>query len=285
MKHHVLTATLAGLTLLAPLGASASSPDEGWTYSLVPYLWLPSLDAELNTPVSPSGGSSSDTANVSVDDSDILGNLDAGFMLTGTASKGRWIIGTDVMYVGLSSDHGVLKSVDLNLGSGPINVATASVSGDVNVELDAWVWTMLGGYALVQQPRASLAILGGFRYLGMEVETNWNLAADITGTGPGGATATLARSGSSKISEDYWTAIVALGGRVALGESNWYANGYVDVGSGSSVFTWQGAAGIGYAFGWGDVVLDYRYLYYSQDDEAIDNLSLGGLALGAVFRF
>lgn len=30
--------------------------------------------------------------------------------------------------------------------------------------------------------------------------------------------------------------------------------------------TWQVVAGVGYAFKWGDVILDYRYLYYSQDN-------------------
>jgi hypothetical protein len=43
---------------------------------------------------------------------------------------------------------------------------------------------------------------------------------------------------------------------------------------------------IGYAFKWGDIVFDYRYLYYSQsDDKLIDNISFGGFALGANFRF
>jgi hypothetical protein len=45
-------------------------------------------------------------------------------------------------------------------------------------------------------------------------------------------------------------------------------------------------AGIGYAWRWGDMVFDYRYLYYSMSGERlIDNLSFGGFALGANFRF
>jgi hypothetical protein len=45
-------------------------------------------------------------------------------------------------------------------------------------------------------------------------------------------------------------------------------------------------AGIGYAFEWGEVVLDYRYLSYSQDDgKLVEELSLGGGALGATFHF
>jgi hypothetical protein len=87
-------------------------------------------------------------------------------------------------------------------------------------------------------------------------------------------------------SEDVWAGIVGAKGRAMLGESNWFVNDYVDVGGASSLFTWQGAAGSGYAFKWGEMLFDYRYLYYSQGgDKLIDNLSLGGFALGANFRF
>jgi opacity protein-like surface antigen len=87
-------------------------------------------------------------------------------------------------------------------------------------------------------------------------------------------------------SENIWAGIVGARGRLNFGDSNWFANGYVDVGGSSSVFTWQGVAGVGYAFKWGDVILDYRYLYYSQDEgKLIDNMNFGGLALGANFRF
>ena len=76
-------------------------------------------------------------------------------------------------------------------------------------------------------------------------------------------------------------------GRAKLGASDWFVNYYADVGGWSDLFTWQGAAGIGYAFRWGDALLDYRYLYYSQSgqDKLIDNISFGGFALGVNFRF
>jgi hypothetical protein len=71
-----------------------------------------------------------------------------------------------------------------------------------------------------------------------------------------------------------------------LGETHWFVNYYADIGGGSDAFTWQGAAGVGYAFKWGEIVFDYRYLYYSQSgDKLIDNLSFGGFGLGANFRF
>ena len=44
--------------------------------------------------------------------------------------------------------------------------------------------------------------------------------------------------------------------------------------------------GVGYAFKWGGVQLDYRYLYYDQSgDKLVQDMSLGGLALGVNFRF
>jgi len=126
-------------------------------------------------------------------------------------------------------------------------------------------------------------VLAGVRYLDFEATTSWQLDAAVAG--PAG-TAAFARTGSVGKSEDVLAGIVGAKGRVKLGDGNWFANYYADVGGSGSVFTWQGMAGVGYAFKWGEVVLDYRYLYYSQDgDRLIDNISFGGFALGANFKF
>lgn len=173
----------------------------------------------------------------------------------------------------------------MNPGSGPINISTSSLDAGAKADIKGLVWQIVGGYGLVQQPKASLDVLGGVRYLGLDARTKWNLRADVTSTGPSGATATFLRSGSADKSEDVWAGIIGARGRLNFGESNWFGNAYVDVGGGSA-FTWQGIAGVGYAFKWGDVVLDYRYLNYSQDDgKLLDHMSFGGLALGANFRF
>ena len=82
-----------------------------------------------------------------------------------------------------------------------------------------------------------------------------------------------------------WAGIVGAKGRVKLGESAWFVNYYTDIGGASSLFTWQDAAGIGCALRWGEILFDYRYLYYSQSgDKLIDNISFGGFALGVNFR-
>jgi hypothetical protein len=37
---------------------------------------------------------------------------------------------------------------------------------------------------------------------------------------------------------------------------------YLDVGTGDSKLTWQGIAGLGYAFSWAEVIGTWRYLDY-----------------------
>ena len=127
-------------------------------------------------------------------------------------------------------------------------------------------------------------LIAGVRYLSLKTTTNWNLNTDVTG--PNGNSIILPRSGSVRKSGNLTTGIVGAKGRVKLGESDWFVPFYVDVGGGNSVTTWQAAAGIGHAFKWGDVRLDYRYMSFDRnDDKLIQGLDMGGLALGVNFVF
>jgi len=284
VKKVLSTTALTGLCLVAmPDMALAQSADNGWKFSVMPYLWLPSVDGQLNYGPPRQGGGS---PNVSIDAEKVLDALEMAAMISGSARKDRWVIATDFIYLNMGTDKSKVRSVDLNPGPGRVNVATSSISGDVDVDLKGTIWTLAGGYSVVQTPGVNIDLVAGFRYLGLETTTDWKLKAAVTGT-HSGRTATFSRSGSVTQSEDIWTALIGSQGRFMLGDSPWFANYYLDVGGGSSVFTWQGAAGMGYAFKWGDVVLDYRYLYYGQDGDKklIDNISFGGLGLGLNFRF
>ena len=279
----VFASALAGLTLFAPLHASAQAAGDEWKFSVMPYFWLPSVDGKVNYGPPPPNGA---TAYVDVGTGSVLDALDFAFMINGEARKGRWLVGTDVIYLDFGSTDSEVRSVDLNPGTGRINVATSSLNTGTQSKLTGWLWTLVGGYAAIQEPRANLDVIGGFRYLNLNAQTDWQLTAAVTGTGPLGNTVTFARSGSVEKSDNLWAAIVGAKGRAKLGGSDWFVNYYADIGGASSLFTWQGAAGVGYAFRWGDVVLDYRYLYYKQSgDTLIQNLSFGGFALGANFRF
>jgi hypothetical protein len=53
-----------------------------------------------------------------------------------------------------------------------------------------------------------------------------------------------------------------------------------------SEFTWQAMGGVGYRFGWGNLVLVYRHIAWDfRSDEDLKNLSFTGPSLGAVFSF
>ncbi len=260
-----LAAALGGIALAASLPAAAQSDE--WKFSVMPYLWLPSVDGKLRYGPPPVNGG---TANVDVSSSNVLDALDFAFMINGQAKKGRWLVATDVIYMDLSADKSQVQSVDFNFGQGPVNVSSSQVGGTANAGLKGWVWTLVGGYSVIEEKKGNLDIIAGTRMLNLEANTSWELNAVVTGNGPAGQTRTFTRVGSDTKSETLWAGIVGAKGRVAFGESPWFANYYVDVGGASSLFTWQGAAGVGYSFKWGDVVLDYRYLYYSQSGDEAD---------------
>jgi len=229
----------------------------------------------------PSGGSAS--ANVSADESDVLSNLQMAFMIAGEARKGQWFIATDYMYLDLGKVDSKVKSVDFNPGSGPINVSTTQVGGSSDSSFKGSIWSLAGGYAVINDPSVSLDLLAGIRYLGLEASSQWDLNAAVTS--PSG-TQTFNRAGNVKKTTDVTTLIIGAKGRFKLGQSDWFIPYYADFGGDGSTYTWQVASGLGYGFKWGDVRLDYRHLTYGQDDDKLlQKIELGGFALGANFRF
>ncbi len=58
--------------------------------------------------------------------------------------------------------------------------------------------------------------------------------------------------------------------------SNWFGDYYMDVGTGQSDVTGQAQVGLGYSFGWSDLSLSYRHLYYNPGDSTrlVENLTL-----------
>jgi hypothetical protein len=272
------TRALAVLALLAPLCASAQAQADKWSYSVMPYLWLPSMDGTLRYSA-PAGGAS---PTVGMDTDTLLSDLDMAIMISGEARKGRWLIATDYIYLDLGGDSSKVKSVDFNSGSGPVNVATTALDSGTQTKVKGTVWTLVGGYAAVQDPRHTLDVIGGVRYLGVKAKADWQLSATVTA--PGGAQ-TFPASGSVSQSEELWDAIVGVKGRVKLGQGNWFMPYYFDAGAGDSMLTWQGMLGVGHAFKWGEVIFAYRSLSYEQGgSKLVEDLNIRGFGLGVNFR-
>ena len=271
---------LAIVPLINPSGAAAQAPADRWTYSLTPYLWLPSMEGNLRYGPPPLGGAS---ANVSIDADTLLGGLNMVFMGAAEARKGRWSITTDLMYIDIGSDSSKISSIDFNPGGGPINIATASIDLGTETQVKATAWTLIGGYSAIYQPRATMDIVGGFRYLNMKATTDWQLSATVVG--PAGSQ-NFAQSGSVSKSQDFLDAIVGVRGQFKVGDGNWFVPYHFDVGAGDSKLTWQAIVGVGYAYKWGDLLFSYRYLTYETgSDKLMKDLTLSGVGMGVKFRF
>ena len=276
----IVTAILAIPSLLLALPARAQSDSDSWRFSVMPYLWLPGMSGSLRYGPPSVGGA---TPHVSVDGQTLLGALDFGLLLAGEARKGKWMIATDLMYLDLSGDKGGVKSIDFNPGPGPLNAFNTSLSVATTTKLKTSVWSVVGGYNAVNDARVTLDVIGGFRYLNVEASTDWRLSAVVAGPGGG---LNFPAAGSVTKSEDLLDGIVGIRGRLKLGGGNWFVPYHLDVGAGSSKLTWQGLLGVGHAYKWGDAVLAYRILSYQMGgNKLIEDMELGGFAIGANFRF
>jgi hypothetical protein len=266
LKQHALAASLAGLALASLPAAAESAADDQWAFTVTPYLWLPNINGTLKFQLPNLNAST----GVETGPNDYLENLDFALMISGEARKGKWSVFTDVIYLDFSDENSRVRTFDGAFVQPSIDVGTQS-------SLTGGVWTLVGGYAAVQEPKATLDVIGGFRYLDIEASADWTLS------GPLGK---LPSSGSISQSEGLWDAIVGVRGQVKLGDGNWSMPYYADIGSGQSSLTWQAMAGVAYSWSWGDVGLVYRHLTYDMDDnKLLQDVEFSGPALGATFRF
>jgi len=249
--------------------------DDAWEFQFTPYLWLPTISGALNYAPAPSGGGPS----VDVGPVDWIDLLNGAALFNGGARKGRLTVSADFVYLSLKSDRDKVVSVR---DSGRIPVEpTRNIATETKFEGSSW--TLAAGYALRQAEKNTLHVVGGVRYLTLDVRTSWNLALDITTPDSGVA---LPAEGSRKQGVELWDGILGLRGNLGLGDSRWSLPYYLDVGSGSSDLTWQALAGFSYSYGWGELMLVYRHLDYDEGSgELLKRLALSGPTLGARFRF
>lgn len=90
-----LTAALL-LALVSPRQVAAQQPDNGWKFTLAPYLLFPHMSGDVQ--VGPAGTS------IDASPGDIFSNLQFGAMLAAEARNNEWAIGFDGLYMDLSKD-------------------------------------------------------------------------------------------------------------------------------------------------------------------------------------
>ena len=255
--------------LLSSATVSADS-DNSWDFGLSIYGWFPDISG--TTRFSPSGEGQDFTVEIG----DIVDNLQ--FTLQGSfdARKNNWGFFTDAIYLDLGNTDSVIREGTIGDTNLPVDV-----TADVGFDMKSLIWTTAAYYRLVNEPDRSFDLLGGVRYADVEQSMRWAFNGNI------GQIPLPGREGDAKISASYWDFVIGLRGRAGFGQNaSWFIPYYLDIGTGDSDFTWQAAAGIGYAFSWGEIAGLWRYLDYDlPSDKPIADITVSGPALGVVFRW
>jgi len=270
-----------GLSALALFAAGAAparadvdyarNPYDGdWHFSLAPYLWVPGFDGNFRFGIPPGG---SGNPNVHSGPADILSLLNVAFMINGDMRKNKWSLFADFIYVDLTDDKAQVRSIT---GPGgqieiPVNVASKT-------SLESTILTLGVAYSVYHDRNSMVDVFLGTRYLESRLGLDWNFTGPVT---------FLPHAGNLRERTDLWDAIIGVKGRNGFTGTHWFIDWYGDVGTGESTLTYQALAGVGYAFNWGDITLNYRYMHYGENGESklIQDMSLPGLSLGVRFHF
>jgi hypothetical protein len=254
---------------LAPSCVIAEDISDEWQFAISLYGWFPDIGG--NTQLPAGGGSSID-----VDINTLLDHL----KMTGQAGfeiqKGHWGAFTDIVYLDVGDSKSQTRG--LEIGGQPL---PGSIEASANFDLKSTIWTLAGSYRSLASPAATLDWLAGARLASIDQDLDWQFTGDF------GQITPPPRTGSRGASVDQWDAIVGIKGRFGFGaDHKWVMPFYVDVGAGDSDLTWQAMLGFGYAFGWGDLGVAWRYLDYElKSDGPIGELNFNGPAVGVNFRW
>ncbi len=242
VRHQAVLLAVALLSA-APLHA------EGWTQEFAPYVWGAGMDGTV--------GVRDVTADVNMNFSDIVDNLQMAFMGAYRASRDRYSITVDGVYMALGTTlHGPggLSKLDVDVNQGAL-------------EVDA-------GYEVVDR----FVVFGGLRYNDLETQLKLN-----------GALGNIRKVDAS---ESWVDPVIGAHYTIPFADK-WSATFRGDIGGFGvgSDFAWQGIATLRWQAtpGFGVVAL-YRYISMDYDngsgrDYFKYDVALFGPALGMVFTF
>ena len=254
------------LTAAGPVVAQSSAGADAWAWRATIYGWAPSIHSTTQYGFADGGSISAEA-----DPGGYLKKLKFAFMGTLEARRGPWTFLGDAIYLNLGDVKSKVTSI-----TGPSGNVVIPIDAGTRSELKGGVLTLEGGYAILQTPGARADLVGGARYLRLKSKLDWELS---------GPTGGLAAEGGVEATKSFLDGIVGVRGSADLG-GNWDLRYYADAGAGSSRFTWQALAGVGYRYGWGDVTLAYRHLAYDfHNDRPISDLKFSGPLLGVGFKF
>jgi hypothetical protein len=265
-----LRRSLVALAAILAIPATGHAQQaDAWKWQAAIYGYFPDLGGTSTFPQAAAG------SDVTIDSSKIIDALKFTFMGSLEASNGRWGMLTDVIYMDLGGSKSGTR--DFTLGGLPLPGGAAA---NAHYDLKGWAWTLAGTWRLSSDPASPADLIAGARMLDIQQTLRWEI------TGNTGIIPLPGRTGEAKTDLNNWDAIVGVKGRFALGGGKWFVPYYADIGTGESKLTWQAMAGLGYSFGWGDIVAAWRYIDYDmKSGKNIESLTFNGPAIAAVFRW
>ena len=252
----------------------------GWSFAVTPYIWLPTISADLRAN-GPRGGTVSTSISAGI--GDYISTINAALQLGAEARYNRFTVLTDLIYGNNSLTSSVSHLSSVNLGPGPIDIPRSQqLSSGTRASMT--IWSLAGGYTLLQGDWGNLDGIVGFRMLSLGATTNYLLSADIFGPN---RTLALSRTGSLDVDQTYFNAIGGVTGRINIPNSKFYLPYYFDVGGGGLPLTWQAYAGFAYSVAsWADLSVGYRNLTFQNGgNTGLHKLSYRGAIIAANFRF
>lgn len=255
---------IAALVLAAPAAAEdGSASDGGWTFNLVPYLWLSGSDATVSHPGFPV------EVKASTSFGEIFRKLDVGAMVALEGRRGRWGFLLDGLYAKLSDEATVGVP---QLGGLPLTAA---------IGLRTFTGLAAVQYRAVDDGTGSLDIVAGPRFWSYRTRIDASLPAGLPL--PPGIPPTYGRAETL-----HWVdamagakAVVHLAPRLTL-------NAHAMFGAGGSRFSSDSLLAFGVAAGRNvSLLAGYRYLSANvrRDSGLAADMSMHGPIVGAGIRF
>jgi hypothetical protein len=245
---------LAGNGFAGEGDAVAAVEADDWQFAVEGYLWAASVDYETRE------GTSS---YVSL--RDLLEDLDMMGFGTAEARKGKFSLLADGAYIGISDSETISENTELGIPKQKLEV-----------EVDGWISTLAGGYTIVKSDTHFMDLIGGARYLHLELDLDVKLK-------------TLDKKASADYSGGVWNGIVGVRGQIDMAPQ-WFLNYYLDVGTGETSWTAQMLASVGYRMDVFDLIVGYRQTYYQFDKsdkfgKAMEHMSFQGPIVGLRYEF
>ena len=165
-----LLASLATIAMvLVPLsGSLAQQSASDWQFGASIYGWFPDVNGQ--TVFSPPGSDS----DFEIDVEDVLENLEMVLMGSFDARKGSFGVFTDVIYMDVGDSAS--SSVDGSIGP---NAVPTNVTADVSVDMESWIWNLVGYYRAIDTRGAAFDVLAGTRYLDVEQKVKWDITDNV----------------------------------------------------------------------------------------------------------